>query len=88
MKEHFVGIMISTAHLVCYDHLKQLMITTFEMGYPKPVKSKGKQVPNIIYNNEDWCAVCAEVQQYVVMLEDEGQLVDVDDLNETKEGVP
>ena len=58
------------------------------MGYPKPVKSKGKQVLNIIYNNEDWCAIHAEVQQYAVMLEDEGQMVDVDDLNEKKKGVP
>lgn len=80
--------MTSAAHLACYDHLKQLMMTTLETGYPKPVKSKGKQVLNIIYDNEDWCAVRAEVQRYAAMLEDEGQVVDVDDLNEKKEGVP
>lgn len=64
------------------------MVATLQAGYPKFAHAKQKKSSSLIQDDEEWVAVRAEVERYASMLVEEGQQIDLDDINEMEEGEP
>ena len=80
--------MNTAAYIACYQQLKQVMIATLKQGYTKAVPEKQRRDTGLILNDDKQLEVLLHVKRYASMLEDTGNLVDVDNINKGINGLP
>lgn len=80
--------MNTAAYMACYQQLKRVMIATLEQGYAKAAPEKQRRGTGLILDDDEWLEVLSHVKRYASMLEDTGNPVDVDNMNEGIDGLP
>ena len=63
------------------------MIATLKQGYAKAAPEKQRRDTGLILNNNEQLEVLSYIKRYASMLEDTGNLVDVDNINEGINGL-
>ena len=73
--------MNTAAYMACYQQLKRVMIATLEQGYAKAAPEKQRRDTDLILNNNKWLEVLLHIKRYASMLEDTGNLINIDNIN-------
>ena len=64
------------------------MIATLEQGYVKAAPEKQKRGTDLILDNNEWLEVLSYIKRYASMLEDTGNPVNVNNINEGINSLP
>ena len=83
-----MSFMNTAAYMAYYQQLKWVIIATLEQGYAKIVPEKQRRDTGLILNDDEQLKVLLHVKRYTSMLEDTGNPVDVDNINEGINGLP
>ena len=78
----------TAAYMTYYQQLKWVIIATLEQGYAKIVPEKQRRDTDLILNNNKWLEVLLHIKRYTSMLENTGNLVDVNNINKGINGLP
>ena len=71
-----------------YQQLKWVIIATLKQDYIKAAPEKQKRDTGLILNNNKWLEVLLHIKRYASMLENTGNLVDVNNINKGINGLP
>ena len=64
------------------------MIITLEQDYTKAASKKQRRDTGLILNNDKWLEVLLHIKRYISMLENTGNLIDVDNINKGINSLP
>ena len=63
------------------------MIAILEQGYIKMTPEKQRRGTDLILNNNEWLEVLLHVKRYASMLEDIGNLININNMNKSINGL-
>ena len=77
----------TAAYIACYQQLKWVMIIILKQDYTKAAPEKQRRGTSLILNNDKQLEVLLYIKRYASMLEDIGNLININNMNKSINGL-